>query len=179
MTAWLSQVFSHPGMGAVAAIAAKTAIIYLCVVVGLRLLGSRELGEMTAYDFVLVVVIANAVQNALVGGDTTLAGGLVSAIVLLLANRAFTWLLNRSHWLERQMIGEPVVIVSDGHMHWKRMQREGLTRDEVMAGLREHGIASLDDVRMVVLEVDGSISVIPKQATVHRVRRHIKGLRTS
>ncbi len=176
---WLGEVFSHPDLPGVLGIVAKTTVIYVFVLVGLRLLGARELGQMTTYDFVLVVVLANAVQNALVGGDDTLVGGLVSALTLLLLNRLFTWLLTRYPWLEQQMVGEPVVLVTAGQPRWDRMQREGVTRDELLASLREHGVADLDDVRLAVLEVDGTISVVPKEATVHRTRRRARGLRAS
>ncbi len=174
---WLHGVFSHPDLASLLAVCAKTAVIYLFVVAGLRLLGSRELGEMSTYDFVLVVVIANAVQNALVGGDNTLAGGLASALTLLLMNRAMTWLLDRIPALRRTVVGEPVVLVTDGHPLWKRMQREGIDREELMAALREHGVADLEDVRLAVLEVDGEVSVVPRQGTVHRTRRRFRGLR--
>ncbi|HEY7063713.1 MAG TPA: YetF domain-containing protein [Chloroflexota bacterium] len=176
---WLGEVFSYPDLPTVLGIVAKTAIVYVLVIAGLRLLGARELGQMTTYDFVLVVVMANAVQNALVGGDDTLVGGLVSALTLLVLNRLFTWLLTRFPWLERQMVGEPVVLVSRGQPQWQRMQHEGVTRDELLAALREHGVADLDSVRLAVLEVDGTISVVPKESVVHRTRRRVRGLRAS
>src|SRR5205823_2154092 len=135
---------------------------YLAVVAAMRLLGTRELGRMNAYDFVLVVVIANAVQNALVGGDTTLVGGLVSALTLLAVNLLFTWLLDHFPGLEKHLIGEPVVLVSGGRVQWERLRREGITRDELMAALREHGVAGLDGVRLAVLEVSGAVGVVPK-----------------
>src|SRR5512138_3900649 len=138
---WLADVFSSPDPLVLLAIVAKTAMLYLFVVGGLRLIGTRELGQMAVHDFVLVVVIANAVQNALVGGDDTLAGGLVSALTLLVVNRFFTWLLDRFPWLSQQVVGEPVVLVSSGQIQWDRMRREGVGRDELMAALREHGVA--------------------------------------
>src|ERR687883_454620 len=104
---WLAEVFSYPDGLTALSIVGKTAVLYLFVVAGLRLLGTRELGRLNAYDFVLVVVLANAVQNALVGGDNTLGGGLISALTLLLMNLLFTWLLNRFPWLERHVVGEP------------------------------------------------------------------------
>jgi uncharacterized membrane protein YcaP (DUF421 family) len=176
---WLGEVFSYPDPATALSIAAKTLLLYVFVVAGLRIVGTRELGQMSTYDFVLIVVIANAIQNALVGGDNTLAGGLISALTLLLANRLITWLLTHFDWLEHRLIGEPILLVSEGRLQWQPMRREGVTRDELMAGLREHGIASPDEVRMAVLEVDGTISVVPKEATVHRSRHRIRGLKTT
>lgn len=176
---WLGEVFSCPDGPTLLGIVGKSALVYLFVVAALRLLGTRELGRLNAYDFVLVVVIANSVQNALVGGDNTLAGGLVSAATLLLMNRACTWLLDRFTRLEKHVIGEPVVLVSGGRPHGERMRREGVTRDELMAALREHGVTELGDVRLAVLEVDGDISVVPRDSVVHRLRRRPKRIKTT
>lgn len=176
---WLTDVFSYPSLSTLVAITIKTSVIYVFVVTGIRLLGTRELGEMTIYDFVLVVVISNSVQNALIGGDTTLLGGLASALTLLLINRMFTWLLTHFEWIETAMVGEPVVLVNAGRIQWERMRREGVDRETLMAGLREHGVAKLEDVQLAVLEVDGTISVVPQDSTVHRTRRHVRGIRTA
>jgi uncharacterized membrane protein YcaP (DUF421 family) len=83
----LRDIFDHPSAAGAAGIAAKTAIVYAFLIIGLRWLGKRELGQMSLYDFVMVVVLGNAVQNAMLGTDTTLGGGLVAAMVLLLINK--------------------------------------------------------------------------------------------
>ena len=166
------------GFPFLAAIAVRTAVVFVLVTLGVRLTGKRQTGEMNVHDLLLVLVIANAVQNALVGGDDTLVGGLVSAATLLVVNRAITEAVERFPWLDRRMSGEPVILVSEALPRWKVMQREGVTRDELFAALRQHGIGELDGVRLAVLEVDGTISVVPKEATVHRVRHRVRGLRT-
>lgn len=176
---WLADVFSFPNAVGALAIAGKTVIIYLFLVFGLRLLGKRELGQMTVYDLVLIIVLANSVQNAMLGNDNTLGGGLVAAITLLLLNRLFTLLLLRSPRFERRMVGEPQVIISDGHVSRDRLAREGIAREQVMAALREHGLERIEDVRLGVLEVDGTISIVPRGTTVHRTRRHVKALHFS
>ncbi len=176
---WLADVFSRPDGLTLLAIACKTAVVYLFVLGALRLLGTRELGRLNAYDFVLVVVLANAVQNALVGGDTTLAGGLVSALTLLAINFALTQAIGRFPWLQKHVVGEPVVLVTDGQARWDRLGREGVTRDELMAALREHGVTGLGDVRLAVLEVDGDISVVPHDSVVHRSRRRFRRVKTT
>jgi uncharacterized membrane protein YcaP (DUF421 family) len=176
---WLADVFSCPPGLKLLSIVGRTIIIYLFVIVAMRLLGTRPLGRMSAYDFILVVVLSNAVQNALVAGDDSLPGGLVSASTLLLLNLAYTWLLNRFPKLEKHMVGEPVVLLSGGQVRWDCLQREGVTRDELMSALREHGITGVDDVRLAVLEVDGTISVVPVSGGVHRTRRRFRGTRPS
>jgi uncharacterized membrane protein YcaP (DUF421 family) len=152
-------------------------VVYIFLVAGLRLMGKRELGQMNIYDLVLIIVLANAVQNAMVGPDNSLAGGLVAATTLLILNRILTVAMARSRKLERFMVGEPRLILNDGHLLHGPMATEGVTREQVMAALREHGLERLDQAHMCVLEVDGSISVVPNEAMVHRTRHHFRALR--
>ena len=157
MRHWLMDVFDHPDALGLAFIAAKTTAVYLFLVVGLRLLGKRELGQMTIYDMVLLIVLANSVQNAMVGTDTTLVGGLVAGAMLLLLNKLFNIAMGRSVKLRAAMVGEPRLILNHGHLIYSHMAKEGVTKDQVMAALREHGLTSLDQAQIAVLEVDGSI----------------------
>lgn len=174
---FLNDLFSHPTVMGGILIAGKTTIIYMFLILGLRLLGKRELGQMTIYDLVLIIILANAVQNAMVGSDNSLVGGLIAATTLLVFNKLFTLALARSRPLARRMIGDPLLIVNNGHLFRDRMDREGITRDQVMAALREHGLTKIEDVRMAVLEVDGSISVVPNDSNVFKSRRHFRALR--
>src|SRR5437667_7185399 len=111
----LAEVFTRPTPLGVLIIAGKTTVVYLFLVFGLRLLGKRELGQMNIYDLVLIIVLANSVQNAMVGNDNTLLGGLVAAATLLILNRLFTLVLTSSRKIERFMVGNPVLIVNHGH----------------------------------------------------------------
>ncbi|GAC1549475.1 MAG: DUF421 domain-containing protein [Herpetosiphon sp.] len=174
---WLADIFSHPHPMGLLIVAAKTAIVYVFLVVGLRVMGKRELGQMNIYDLVLIIVLANAVQNAMVGDDTTLLGGITAAVTLLVLNRLFGLLLASSPKLERRMVGDPVLILNDGHLLPDRLQREGITREQVQEALREHGLTEFKQARLCVLEVDGTISVVPRDAQVHRTRRHFRSLR--
>ena len=174
---WLALVFSGPDMSGALAIAAKTTLIYFFLIAGLRLLGKRELGQMSVYDLVLVVVISNSVQNAMVGQDVSLGGGLVAALALLIINRLLTWLMLRNRKIEHLIAGEPVLIVREGHLLQKPMPKEGVTREHVLAAMREHGLRSLEEIQMGVLEPDGAISIVSKESHVHRTRRHFRELR--
>lgn len=177
MIQWLSDVFDHPNLTGLLIIAAKTAAIYVFLVIGLRVLGKRELGQMTVYDLVLLIVIANAVQNAMVGTDATLCGGIVAAVTLMVLNKALNLAMLRSRKLRAAMIGEPLLIVNHGHLLRAHMAKEGITKDQVMAALREHGLTKLEDAQIAVLEVDGSISVVPVASNVLHGRRHYRALR--
>jgi uncharacterized membrane protein YcaP (DUF421 family) len=171
---WLGEVFSSPDGLTLLGIVGRSALIYVVVVAAMRLLGTRELGRLNAYDFVLVVVVANSVQNALVGGDNTLAGGLVSAATLFAMNRLYTELLDRFPALQRRLVGEPAVLISGGHVRRAAMRRQGVTTDELYAALREHGLTDPKTVRLAVLEIDGDISVVPADVRVHRTHRRVR-----
>jgi len=120
---------------------------------------------------VVLLLIANAVQNAMVGPDTSLTGGLLAAVVLLVINFLVARL--RLHWpvLRRAVEGTPTVLVLHGEVFRHNLRREGLDQDTLEAALREHGVAELSDVEMAVLEIDGSISVVPVGSTTTHVKR--------
>lgn len=171
------KIFDYPDPHTCLIIIAKTAVVYLFLIGGLRLLGKRELGQMNIYDLVMIVVLGNAVQNAMIDNDNSLAGGIISAVTLLLLNRAFNLFILRSPRVARAMVGDPRIILKNGHLLEDQMKREGITRDQVMAALREHGFDKISEANMAVLEVDGTISVVPKGAQVYRTRRHYRALR--
>src|SRR5205085_8655153 len=100
----LSALISTARLTALLIVAGKTTVVYLFLVAGLRLLGKRELGQMNIYDLVLIIVLANAVQNAMVGDDNTLLGGIVAATTLLVLNRLLTIIMVRSPRIERALV---------------------------------------------------------------------------
>ena len=160
MPLWSADsVFGRPGTTPLE-IAARCVIVYVVVLVGLRLAGKREVGQMTPFDLVLVLLIANAVQNAMVGPDDSLAGGLIAAAVLFGMNWTVSRLAHRYRPLSKLLKGHATILVNRGVVQVWNLQHEGIDRDELAAAMREHGIASLDDVRLAVLEIDGTISVL-------------------
>jgi uncharacterized membrane protein YcaP (DUF421 family) len=158
-------------------IALRTAAIYLVALIGLRLAGKREIGQMTVFDLVVLLLIANAVQNAMVGPDTSLTGGVLAAVVLLALNAAVGRLRLRWPRLRRMIEGSPTLLVLHGEVLADHLRREGLNRETLETALREHGVAEVRDVEMAVLEIDGSISVVPISAETHHIRRSVKYLK--
>src|SRR5579871_170474 len=177
MNEWIQHVFDHPDLKGSLIIAAKTLAIYAFLIGGLRLLGKRELGQMTIYDLVLIIVLGNAVQNAMMNNDNSLGGGLIASTVLLIANRVLNVILRRSKRVERALVGEPLLLLNDGEPIPSHMAKEGITLEQLKTALREHGMASFKEARMAVLEIDGSISVVPLDSTVLRTRHRFKALR--
>ena len=159
----------------------RTAIIYVAVLVGLRLTGKREVGQMTPFDLVLLILIANAVQNAMTGPDNSVTGGLVAAGTLLVLNFILSHLVFRNRRLRRLVEGTPTILIRDGQLILKNLQSEHIAPDEILQALREHGVPSPQEVGLAVLEIDGSISVLRKdelplqERPHHRFRfRHLK-----
>jgi uncharacterized membrane protein YcaP (DUF421 family) len=158
------------------AIAARTALVYLAVFVGLRVAGKRELGQMTVFDLVVILLIANAVQNAMTGPDFSVQGGILAAFVLVILNRLVALLRLRGGW-GRFIEGTPTVLVEDGDLIEPHLRREGLEKAEIEMVVREHGVESLGDVKLAVLETDGSISIVPMASRVVRTRKRVRQLR--
>ncbi len=141
----------------------RTAAVYLVVVAGLRLAGKRQIGQMTPFDLALLLLLANSVQNAMVGSDNSLVGGLFAAIVLLLLNATVGRLAFLSPGLGRLLRGHSRLLVNRGVVVEAALAEEGIRHEDLMQALREHGVGSLEDVRLAVLEVDGSISVLKNE----------------
>ena len=140
----------------------RTAIVYLFVVLALRLSGKREVGQMSVLELVVILVISDAVQNSMVGENTTLWGGLVAVVTLLALDFGLKALAKRSKTVSKAIEGEPRLLVRDGRLLSRAIKEEGLETEEVRAAIRSHGLVGPEDVRLAVLETDGSISVIPR-----------------
>lgn len=153
----------------------RTTVVYIAIVLALRLTGRRSLGQRNAVDLVLILIVANAVQNAMIGADTSLIGGLIAAGTLFVVDSIMTRLLRRNTRLKTLFTGGPVVLVNKGHIIEPSMNREGITYEELMESLREHGIEGIAQVKLCVLEMDGSLSIVPATSTSYRSRRKIKG----
>jgi len=157
-------------------IALRTGVIYLVVLIGVRLSGKREVGQMTPFDLTLLLLLSNSVQNAMTGPDTSVIGGIVAACTLLLVNYLVADLSGVNRRFRRFIQGEPSLLVHDGQIIESHMAREHVSMDELQRALREHSIATYHDVALAVLEVDGSISClkyeeIKPDANTHLVRR--------
>jgi uncharacterized membrane protein YcaP (DUF421 family) len=157
----------------------RTAVVYLIVLAGMRLAGKREMGQMTTFDLVLLLLIANAVQNAMVGPDTSLSGGLLAALVLLLLNALIAQLRLRWPQLRHVIEGSPTLLVLHGTVIEEHLRREGLDLETVQAACREHGIADVGKVEMAILEIDGSISIVLTDEHTKHVRRKVKTIHHS
>jgi uncharacterized membrane protein YcaP (DUF421 family) len=165
-----------PGSHVLLQIVLRTGVIYLLVLIGVRLSGKREVGQMTPFDLTLLLLLSNSVQNAMTGPDTSLLGGAVAAGTLLVLNYIVADVAGRHRRLRKLIEGEPSLLIHDGKIIQPHMARERVSMDELHRALREHGINSCEQVALAVLEVDGSISClkydeITPGASTHLARR--------
>lgn len=156
-------------------VAVRTLIIYFFLLAALRLGGKRELGQLSLFEFIVILVISDAVQNAMVGENTSIWGGMVAVGVLLLADKGVGAIKARSKRLSDVLEGEPTLLVRDGQVLRDALKREGVEAEELRQALREHGVAELDEVRLAVLETDGTISVVPRSGDESRTKERVKG----
>ena len=157
-------------------IVVRTAIVYLVILIGIRLAGKREVGQMTPFDLVLLLLISNAVQNAMTGPDTSVTGGIVAASTLLLLNAGATQLVWRNRKARKIIEGTPTLLIRHGKIIEQHLAKEKVTVESLTQALREHGIAAISDVAIAVLEIDGSISVLKNDEvpSADRPHRHIR-----
>jgi uncharacterized membrane protein YcaP (DUF421 family) len=152
----------------------RSLVIYLVILVALRLLGKREISQFTPFDLVLLMLLANVVQNSMTGTNATVQAALAAGLALLAANFALNRLLARHMKLRRLVEGTPAILIRHGHVEWRVLRHEHLDIDTLRTALREHGIDQPHDVDLAVLEVDGSISVIPVQGPEKSQKRTMK-----
>jgi uncharacterized membrane protein YcaP (DUF421 family) len=159
-------------------IAGKSTAVYLFIIAAIRIFGKKELAQLSVTDLVFILLISNSVQNAMVGSDNTLQGGLVAALSLFIANYLLKFLLRKSAWLSKAVQGEKIVLVHDGIILRKGMSAAMMSNDELERAIREHGVSSIKEVNLAILEVDGNISVLSKNYT-HKTVKNRKKLQLS
>ena len=141
----------------------RAVVVYAVVLGMVRLSGKRALGQITPFDVLLIVLLGNAVQNALLGKDTSLGGGLLLAATLIGINYGVGWLSTRSAKVEKLVEGEPVLIARDGEVLASVLKRELVTRADLEAAMRQQGCTHISEVSMALLEINGHITIVPRQ----------------
>ena len=141
----------------------RAVVVYVMVLVMVRMAGKRAMGQFTPFDMLLIVLLGNAVQNALLGKDTSLGGGLLLAATLIALNYAVGWLTARSPRAERVIEGEPVVLARNGQLLREVLRRELVSTGDFAQAMREAGCAELEDVEVALLETNGRIAIIQRQ----------------
>ena len=141
----------------------RATAIYALVMVLVRVSGKRAVGQFTPFDLVLLILIGNAVQNGINGGDNSLTGAAIMASTLIALNYLVAWQTSRNRRVERWVEGEPVVLARDGRVFKHVLRRELVSHDDFAEALRMNNIDDVGDVRLALLETNGRISVIPRE----------------
>jgi uncharacterized membrane protein YcaP (DUF421 family) len=160
----------HPGVPVIEKVI-RTIVVYGFLLIGLRLAGKRELTQLNPFDLVVLLLLSNTVQNAIIGEDNSLAGGLIGAAVLLVLNGVLVRILFR--WGKLDAIeGRPDILIRNGHVIRKHLERELITLAELESAARRQGLESLAHVKHCRLETGGALTFIPKHPTDDERRHH-------
>ncbi len=152
----------------------KSVTIYIFIVGAIRLFGKKELSQLSVFDLVFILLISNSVQNAMVGNDSSVQGGIAAALGLFICNYVFRFLLLKSKSFSNAVQGEEIVLVLNGKVLQDGLKKARMTEEELEMAIREHSIDNISDANLVALEVDGNISVLSDDFTKKSVRRRKK-----
>ena len=130
------------------------------MVIALRVFGKKELSQLNTADIILILLISNSVQNAMVGNNTSLYGGMVAALALFIINFIFKKVMLNSKFIKSLFQDKPEILIHDGKIEFKTLARLGITSEELHEAMREHGVEFYKDVKLAMFEIDGNISMI-------------------
>jgi len=152
-------------------IALSSIAVYLFIIVAIRLFGKKELAQLSIIDLTFILLISNSVQNAMVGSDSSLTGGLVAASSLFIVNYLFKYLLYRFPKLSKVVQGSDIMLIYKGQLNEQNVAKARITREEIVEAVREHGVSEIREVDLAVLETDGNISIISNEYKHQTVRK--------
>ncbi len=138
----------------------RSIAVYVFMVIALRLFGKKELSQLNTADVILILLISNSVQNAMVGTNSSLLGGITAAIALFIINMIFKKVMLHSKFIKELVQDKPEILVHNGKIYFKSLAKLGITSDELQEAMREHGVEFYKDVKLAMFEIDGSISII-------------------
>lgn len=159
----------------------RSIAVYFFMVIALRVFGKKELSQLNTADIILILLISNAVQNAMVGNNSSLEGGLVAALVLFVINFILKKIMYNSKTITQWVQDKPEILIHDGIIDFKALAKLEITSQELEEVIREHGVEYFKDVRLAMMEIDGNISVISGDKTLkqtHHKRKIHKTLGT-
>lgn len=145
----------------------RTIAVYAFVLVGLRVLGKRELGQLNPVDFIVLLLLSNAVQNAIIGDDTSLSGGLLGGTILFMLDAGLVWITYRSPWLRRLIEGRPEEIIRDGKVLRSALRRNSITWEDLESAARKEGITHFEELACAYLELNGTITFTRREPSEH------------
>ena len=155
-------------------IGGKSVTIYIFIIIAIRIFGKKELSQLSVIDLVFILLISNSVQNAMVGTDTSVTGGIAAALALFICNYIFKIILRKSDKFSKIVQGEKIVIVVGGKILDKGLKDSMMSVEEVEMAVREHGVNSIREADLVILEVDGNVTVLSSDYSHKTVKKRKK-----
>ena len=155
----------------------RSASVYLFMLIALRIFGKKELSQLNTADVILILLISNSVQNAMVGSDTSLLGGLAAAAILFVINFSLKKLKFKFPKFSDFLHEKPEIVIHDGKLDFKSLSKLNITSEELQEAIREHGVEHFSDVKLAMLEIDGNISIISGEKNLRQT--HYKRLKRS
>ena len=152
----------------------RSVVVYLFMIIALRLFGKKELSQLNTADIILILLISNSVQNAMVGSNSSLQGGLVAALVLFISNFILKKIMRHSKTITELIQDKPEILIHDGHIDFKALAKLEITSQELQQVIREHGVQHFSEVKLAMMEIDGNISVISGDKTLRQTRHKRK-----
>lgn len=158
-------------------IVVRSVSVYFFMIIALRIFGKKELSQLNTADIILILLISNAVQNAMVGPNTSLFGGIIAALALFIINLIFKKVMLKSSLIKSFVADKPEILIHNGKTDYKTLARLGISSEELEEAIREHGLLHAADVQLAMFEIDGNISIISgadqlKQTKHKRKRVH-------
>ncbi|OYU96263.1 MAG: hypothetical protein CFE21_07600 [Bacteroidetes bacterium B1(2017)] len=163
-------------MNNIAEVVLRSISVYLFMIIAMRLMGKKELSQLNTSDLILILLISNSVQNAMVGTDTSLQGGIIAATSLFIVNYALKLLVYKNRNLQILLEGEPTLLIYKGEIQTANLDREKITLSELKEAIREHGLSEFSDVGLSMLERDGNISVVAGNMDQQHIYKRKRGL---
>jgi len=157
-------------------ISLRSLAVYFFMTIALRIFGKKELSQLNTADIILILLISNSVQNAMVGPDTSLSGGLIAASVLFIINFIIKKLTHKYKIVNDLLLDKPEILIHNGTLDFDALSKLDISHEELKEAAREHGLEHLADIKLCTLEIDGTISIISKDKTnlkeTHYKRKH-------
>ena len=138
----------------------RSVSVYFFMIIALRIFGKKQLSQLNTADVILILLISNSVQNAMVGNNTSLYGGIVAALALFIINFTFKKVMSKSEFIKNLVQDRPEILIHNGKIEFDTISRLGITNDELQEAMREHGVEYYKEVKLAMFEIDGSISII-------------------
>ncbi|WP_284653032.1 DUF421 domain-containing protein [Flavobacterium terrisoli] len=148
----------------------RSVSVYLFMVIALRIFGKKELSQLNTADVILILLISNSVQNAMVGDNTSLWGGIIAAVALFIINFIFKKAMSKSNFIKDLVQDKPEILIHDGKIDFKALTKLGITDEELKEAMREHGVEHYAAVKLAMFEIDGNISIITGDTHLKQTR---------